>query len=71
MADAKGDFMRKKISMLIVALAVLAGGVLLAPKEASAFERCPPYCWDPACTCVFHGWWMGGSCVYEDFCTVE
>jgi hypothetical protein len=64
---------RKKLSMLVIALAVLTGGVLglFTPQTASAFPTCEPLCWDPACTCVFHGWWTSSGCIYEEWCTVE
>ena len=51
-----------------------AGGhaaLFLSKGLASPFlvDRCPPICLDPDCNCVIYGFWAGGQCIYQQFCT--
>jgi hypothetical protein len=49
-----------------------------APSAALLWSRhatpsfvnpCPDMCWDPDCSCVFHGYRVGGQCIYDQYCT--
>lgn len=62
--------MRRKISKLTFALALLTAGFVGGfPREAAA--ACQSYCLDPACTCVIHCFRLGSNCVCQDSCTIE
>ena len=65
--------MRKRISKLVLCLGILTAACVggLSPRQAAADPFCPDYCYDPACTCIFHCWNMGSGCICQDFCIWE
>ena len=63
---------RRSISKLLFALAILTGSVLggglVVPSHAAADTGCPIRCLDRLCGCVFPSHRVGGVCVYSDRC---
>jgi len=65
--------MRKKMMKLAVAVAILAGGLALGAtaRPANAAGFCSDICCDSQCFSVRHCFGHAGSCICEEFCTVE
>jgi hypothetical protein len=62
---------RKFLRLALLVSAFIVGGVV-GPREASAVRGvCNYYCVDPELTCCITCYWMGGSCVCPEFCTIS
>ena len=66
--------MRKKLLQFLIPVSAVIVGLtgMLNPREASAAGRvCNYYCLDPQLTCCITCYWVGGSCVSPEYCTIE
>lgn len=65
--------MRRKMLRLMLPMLLVAASAtgVLAPREVNAGGRvCDYYCVDPGATCCFTCYWMGGSCVCPQNCSI-
>ncbi len=62
--------MRKKVLKLVLALALLAGGLMtgVPAREASAAGICPDICCDANCFGIRRCFWGGGRCICSQAC---
>jgi hypothetical protein len=63
----------RKISKLVLALAILTGSLLWggSVRTASAAGWCSDYCLDPGCGCIIHCYGFQPDCYCNDYCTYE